>query len=60
MIRCDDRQGLLAEVSNAIARHHHNIASYSGSSDKEAGLFIMEYELEGDPARIKEMCDDLR
>lgn len=36
------------------------VQSYSGSADRDAGLFIMEYELEGDPARLKNMCDDIR
>jgi hypothetical protein len=35
------------------------VQAYSGSSDPEAGLFVMEYELEGDPAHLKSMCDDI-
>jgi GTP pyrophosphokinase len=47
-VHCIDRAGLLADISNAISRHNHNILSYSGYRDKElANRFTMEYELEG-------------
>jgi hypothetical protein len=59
LVRCDDRQGLLADISNVIARHAHNIRSYSGSSDREAAAFVMEYELEGDPDALCALCTQL-
>ncbi|PRW20358.1 GTP diphosphokinase chloroplastic isoform X1 isoform A [Chlorella sorokiniana] len=59
VIHCGDRPGLLAEVANVIARHDHNITAYSGSADVEAGLFVMEYELEGRPSTLAPMCDEL-
>lgn len=59
IIRCDDRQGLLADIANVIANHSHNIRAYSGSADFDAGLFVMEYELEGPPERLRALCDDL-
>ncbi|PSC74447.1 Guanosine-3, 5 -bis(diphosphate) 3 -pyrophosphohydrolase [Micractinium conductrix] len=59
IIECDDRPGLLAEVANCIARHDHNISAYSGSADVDAGLFIMEYELEGRPSSLATLCEEL-
>jgi GTP pyrophosphokinase len=59
LARCDDRQGLLADIANVIARHGHNIRSYSGSADRDAALFIMEYELEGSADKLRALCGDL-
>ncbi|KAI7836974.1 hypothetical protein COHA_009157 [Chlorella ohadii] len=59
VIHCGDRPGLLAEVANVIARHGHNITAYSGSADVDAGLFVMEYELEGRPSTLAPMCEEL-
>jgi len=59
LARCDDRQGLLAAISNVITRHGHNIRSYSGSTDRDAGLFVMEYELEGPSDELGALCEDL-
>lgn len=59
LARCEDRQGLLADIANVISRHGHNIRSYSGSVDRDAALFIMEYELEGYPDVLPAMCEDL-
>lgn len=59
LARCEDRQGLLADIANVISRHGHNIRSYSGSVDRDAALFIMEYELEGYPEVLPAMCEDL-
>jgi formyltetrahydrofolate hydrolase len=59
VIQCEDRPGLLAEVANVIARHQHNITAYSGSADPEAGLFVMEYELEGRPSTLQTLCEEL-
>lgn len=59
LARCDDRQGLLADIANVISRHGHNIRSYSGSADRDAALFVMEYELEGPSDTLKALCDEL-
>ena len=59
VISCNDRAGLLADVSNVIAKHNHNICVYSGSSDVDAGLFVMEYELEGPSRKLGDMVDDI-
>ncbi|KAL4515430.1 hypothetical protein Ndes2437B_g06870 [Nannochloris sp. 'desiccata'] len=59
LARCDDRQGLLADIANVITRHSHNIRSYSGSTDRDAGLFVMEYELEGPSDALGALCEDL-
>lgn len=59
LARCDDRQGLLADIANVITRHGHNIRSYSGSTDRDAGLFVMEYELEGPSDELGALCEDL-
>ena len=59
IISCDDRQGLLAEIANVISRHNHNIRSYSGSTDRDAALFVMEYELEGPPEALGSLCEDM-
>jgi (p)ppGpp synthase/HD superfamily hydrolase len=59
LARCDDRQGLLADIANVITRHGHNIRSYSGSTDRDAALFVMEYELEGPSDALGMLCEDL-
>jgi sulfur carrier protein ThiS len=59
LARCDDRQGLLADIANVITRHGHNIRSYSGSTDRDAALFVMEYELEGPSDALGALCEDL-
>ena len=59
LARCDDRQGLLADIANVISRHRHNIRSYSGSTDRDAALFVMEYELEGPPDDLGALCAEL-
>ena len=59
LARCDDRQGLLADIANVISRHNHNIRSYSGSTDRDAALFVMEYELEGPSDTLRALCDEL-
>jgi (p)ppGpp synthase/HD superfamily hydrolase len=59
VINCNDRAGLLADVANVIAKHSHNICVYSGSSDVDAGLFVMEYELEGPSRKLEDMVDDI-
>lgn len=55
-VTCADRAGLLADISQIIAEYGHNIKAYSGCSD-DSGQFVMEYTLEGDPARIEAMCE---
>lgn len=55
---CTDRAGLLADISQIIAEHGHNIKSYSGCKD-ESGQFVMQYELEGDAARVEAMCNTI-
>lgn len=59
LARCSDRHGLLADIANVIARNNHNIKSYSGSVDQDAGLFVMEYELEGPSIDLQSLCQSL-
>lgn len=59
LAECEDRPGLLADISKAIAAYEHNINSYSGSVDQDAGLFVMEYELEGPPNELQGLCEQL-
>jgi len=59
LAHCDDRQGLLADIANVIAGSRHNIRSYSGSIDREAAVFVMEYELEGPSESLEGLCSEL-
>ncbi len=50
-----------------VARSHHRtrfplpacLQAYSGSADAEAGLFVMEYELHGEPCCCAVLCSGL-
>ncbi|KAK9817748.1 hypothetical protein WJX72_001567 [[Myrmecia] bisecta] len=61
VVECGDRAGLLADISQIIARHGHNIKAYNGQPG-ESGSFYMNYQLEGHasqlPAMVEAICRD--
>mmetsp|Transcript_934 Transcript_934/g.2883 ORF Transcript_934/g.2883 Transcript_934/m.2883 type:complete len:802 (+) Transcript_934:372-2777(+) len=56
IVECQNKNGLLAEITTAISCSGHSITEYSGSFDKARGIFVMNFVICGDQGTIPEMC----